>query len=331
MRFNDIDVLRPEQLDFVPRDRRREVLQIFFAFVATIALVFANGYSPLLTKPEVLAPLAGALLVVGLGAYIYYKKQLNLDLVMSTEFQNLLFSQCFALGTSFALLVRRDGTIIHASDGLPKIFPNFNYVDAQLLDGIFEQGIVRQADRERLLAAIHTGQSDTLVFPVFRPYEDKKEYVVSVEPLPRPAGYCLLKGREYHGARSGLQVMPDALNATSIDKIDHLLSMTSLPLYTADSTGRFEYVNPAFENAFGYLPGEISTLKLSIHHLFFSLGGTTLTEDYTPKDYAGEAMVQLKRGIKRPAQIVQRVLLDEAGKLLGVSGNITLTTQRTHE
>lgn len=329
MRFNDIDILRPEQLDFVPRDRRREIMQIIFAFVATIALVFMNGYAPLLTQPEILAPLLGAFVVVGLGLYIYYRKQLNLDLIMSTEFQNLLFSQSFVLGSAFALIVRRDGTIVHASDGLPKIFPKFNYSGAQALNGIFEEGVVRQSDRDRIFAAIRAGHSERLIFPVFKPYEEKKEYVITVEPLPRPAGYCLVRGREYLGARTGLQVVPDALNVTSIDKIDHLLGIIDLPLFTTDATGVFEYVNPAFENAFGYFPGEINELKLRIHHVFFSHGHTTLTEDYIPRDYAGDAMIQLKNGSKHPVMVTQRLLLNDAGKPVGASGSVTLMVKRS--
>ncbi len=322
MRFHELDSLRPEQLDFVPRERREEVQQLILAFIVTIGLILVSAYAPLLRRPEVYAPVISVLVLVVLGFYVLYRKQTNLDVIMSTEFQNLLFAQSLTIGSNFALIVKRDGTIVHASDGLRDVFPHFDYPQSRALEGVFEEGTVRLADRERIMGAIRTSGSDKLIFPVFGDYEAKKEYIITVDPLPRPVGYSLVRTREYLGKRSGIELLPDAFSSTTIDKIDHMLGSADLAMFTTDATGRFEYVNPAFENLSGYLPGAILESKLALNHLFFSLGGKTLTEGEPPRNCTGDAVLLNKRGTRQPAVIKLRVLKDAHGKLIGAAGSV---------
>lgn len=328
MRYNEMESSSSDQLDFMPRERRSHIHRVIIAFVFTIALVFITGYAPFFNNMEAYTPLIAILLLSVLCFYVAYRNQVNLDLVMSTEYQNMLFAQAFSVGTSFAMIVRRDGTIIHASDGMSSIFPRFDYSQSQALEGVFEQGIVRRTDRERIMGAIHSGLNDRLIFPILNHYQEKKDYIISVEPMVRPAGYSLIRGREYLGQRSGLQMMPDALRSTSVDKIDHMLATTDIALYTTDSFGRFEYVNPAFERLFGYEIGEIVESKLSMHHLFFSLGTTTVTEEYSLSEHAGDAVLIHKLGSRLNAHVRQSVIRDASGKAIGASGTIYSPTAR---
>jgi PAS domain S-box-containing protein len=322
MRYNEMQTMLPDQLDFVPRERKGHIRRIVFAFVIIIALVFIAGYAPFFKNMEAYTPLIAIFLLGILCFYVAYRNQVNLDLVMSTEYQNMLFTQAFSLGTSFAMIVRRDGTIVHASDGMSDVFPRFDYAQSQALEGVFEQGIVRRTDRERIMGAIHSGSNDRLIFPILNHYQEKKDYIISVEPMTRPSGYSLVRGREYLGQRSGLQLMPDTLRSTSVDKLDHMLATTDVALFTTDSFGRFEYVNPAFERLFGYEIGEILESKLSIHHLVFSMGATTVTEEYSLHEHRGEAVLIQKLGSRMNAHIHQSLIRDNTGKTIGASGTI---------
>lgn len=328
MRFSEMDSFTSSQLDFVPRERQKQVWGLLVAFMATIALVFVAGYLPLFKQMEVYTPLIAVILIMVLCIYVIYRKQISLDLVMSTEYQNMLFAQAVGLGSAFCFIVRRDGTIAYASDGLSSIFPHFHYGDSRALEGVFEQGIVRKADRERIMAAIRSGTNEHLVFPIFNQHSEKKDYILTVDPLPRPAGFSIVRAREYLGQRTGVQLLPDVLRSTSVDKLDHMLATTIVAHYTTDNYGRFEYVNPAFEHLFGYEPGEVVDSKLSIHHLFFSLGHHVLTEEYTLSDYTGEATLQHKDGSRLNMTVMQNIVRDAAGKVIGATGSIVAGTSR---
>ena len=325
MRFHEIDSLKPDQLDFIPRERRNEITKLVVGFGAAIVLLLVALLMPHSGGIASYAPALAILIVVILGAYVIIQKQLGLDLLMSNEYQNMLLAQAFAAGAGFGLIVRRDGTIVHASDGMDKIFPSFDYAQAQALDGVFEQGLVRKTDRERIMGAIYSCTSESLVFPIIAPYQETKEYVITVEPMQRPSGFSIVRGREYLGKRAGLQLMPDALSLTSIDKLEHMLGTTTVPHFTTDAFGRIEYANPAFDHTFGYDVGEIIESKLSLHHLIFSMGETLVTEEYTLHDFYGHAELIRKDGGRTKATLQQHLLRDANGKSLGATGTLTIT------
>lgn len=322
MRFDTFNSMQADQLDFVPRERRGQIRRLITAFVLIGIAIFACAYLPPLHHIAPYAPLIAVVLLAILCLYVTTRVQIDLDLVMAAEFQNMLFTQALGLGSAFSMLVRRDGTIIHASDGFDHIFPKFNYASSQALQGVFEQGTVRKTDQERIMGAIYSSTPERLVFPVVTQYSDKKDYIITVEPLHRPAGFSLIRGREYLGKRAGLQILPDTLRSTSADKLDHLLATTSIGHYTADQYGRFEYVNPAFEQALGYAPHAILDSKLSLHHLFFSFGEQLLTEEYTVSDYTGTASVVTKANGRKSVVVQQSTIRDGNGKAIGATGSI---------
>lgn len=322
MRFNRMDSLYPDQLDFVPRERRNRVFRIIAAFSVTIALVFILAYAPPLRTIAPYSPLVAILLMAILCLYVVYHQQIILDLVLSTEYQNLLFTQALQIGSAFFMIVRRDGTIVHASDGMGDIIPGYDYSQSQALDGLFTLATVRKTDRERIMAAIYSNTREQLVFPIISQYQQPKEFIMTLEPMVRPAGFSVLRGREYHGQRGSAERLPDSLSATSIERLEHLLSTTDVAHYTTDAFGRFEYINPAFERMLGYDSGEIIASKLSLHHLIFSLGAIALTEEYQVGDYTGMATTLSKQGTREAVAMRQSAIRNGQGKTLGATGTL---------
>lgn len=322
MRFNRMDSLYPDQLDFVPRERRNRVFRIIAAFSVTIALVFILAFAPPLRDFALYSPLVAIVLMAILCLYVVYHQQIILDLVLSTEYQNLLFTQALHLGSTFFMIVKRDGTIVHASDGMSEVIPGFDYSQSQALDGLFTLATVRKTDRERIMSAIYSNTREQLVFPIISQYQQSKEYIMTVEPMVRPAGFSVLRGREYHGQRGNVERLPDSLSATSIERLEHLLTTTDVAHYTTDAFGRFEYVNPAFEHMLGYDSGEIMTAKLSLHHVIFSLGSIALTEEYHVGDYMGMATIQTKQGTRDAVVMRQSAIRNGQGKILGATGTL---------
>lgn len=322
MRFSSIESMAPQQMDFLPRERRYVIARLLAMFAGAALLVFILAYAPILSRPEVYLPYAVIALIAFLGAYTIANKMIDLDLLMAAEFQNLLYSQTAQIGSDFFMIVRKDSTIVHASDGLAKVFPQFDYSQAQALQGVFDLGTVRKSDRERLINSIQSGAQDHLIFPIFSQYDDKKDYIITVDPLARPTGFCVIRGRLYRPNRTGMQLLPDILRTTSIEKLSHLLHATTAAHYTTDAYGKVEYVNPAFERMFNYESGKILELKLSLHHLLFSLGNQLVTEEYTPSDYIGIATLVQNHGAHQKVAMMQTVMRDESGKITGVTGTI---------
>ena len=323
MRFSEMDAIMPNQLDFVPRERQRQIWYVVFAFVTTMLLVLVTGYANIFSRIEIVGPMIAVLLIAILCLYILYRKQKNLDLVMSTEYQNMLFSQALSLGCSFCMIVRHDGTIVYTSDGFANVFPDFNYSEAMALQGVFERGAVRASDRERIMGSIRSATPDHLIFPLMDKYSAKKEYIITVDPLQRPSGFAIIRGREYLGQRAGTQLMPDILRSTTVDKLDHMLATTEVGHYTTNGYGQFEYVNPAFERMCGYAPGEILEQRLSLHHVIFTMDGNVLTEEYSIHAFNGTATLQQRSGSRINLPLSQHIMRDSAGKAVSATGTLT--------
>ncbi len=328
MRFDTTDSVMHDQLDFVPRERRSRIARLVMVFAVAILLVFLLAYVPLLPRMDGYAPLVAIIVLALLCLYSVYYLQLALDTTTATEFQNLLFAQALNIGASAFILVRRDGSIVHANEGFTQLFPGSEHAQSQALDSVFEAGTVRKTDRERVMAAIYSNTSERLIFSLPKPYQPAQEYILTVEPLERPAGFSLVRAREYLGKRAGLQPLPDTLRATSIDKLDHLLATSNIALFTTDGFGRFEYVNPSFERLCGYESGEVVDGKLSLHHVFFSMGTTTITEEYTVGDYTGEAVIITKQSQRHTVGLRQSVVRDGNKKPVGATGSFALMAPR---
>jgi len=322
MRFNESDSKTTQQLDFAPRHRQQEVWRTIAYFALAIVVVALVVLAPGAVEHKNIGGIIAIIVVATLGFFVVSDKQRTLDSFMTTEFQNLLFSQAATLGTAFCLFVRRDGTIVYADDGLRKTFKHFTYAESMALEGLFAESGVTKNDRDRLMNALYSDSTDRLVFPIKQGNGEVKEYILTVEPIPRPNGFAVVRGREYRAARAGTQLMPETLRAISGDKIDHLLTTTAVPQFIVDPYGRIEFVTPALEMLLGYQHGEMTESRLSIQRLFYQLNGRTIPDDYTLVDFHGEALLK-----KKSTALVQTILelslmRDAEGKVTGATGSM---------
>lgn len=322
MRYTESYAIGADQMDFLPRARQNQLRNIIVLAVVAILTIALFIFLPNTTGGKNVGAVGSMLVVAAFSFYLTYRKQQSLDLLMTTEYQNMLFSQAATLGSAFCLFARQDGSIVYASDGLKKIFPGFRYATAMALEGLFVEGHVNAEDRSRLLNAIANGTADSLAFPMRISDRETKDFVISVEPLPRPAGYSVIRGREFQEPRTGKQVLPAMLRATTPEKIDYLLRVSPMPLYTTDPYGRLEFVNPAMEALLEYAPGELAAGKLAVHKLFFELNGVPVPDDYVLAEHRGDAILQRKMGNLVKAALHQSLLRDAEGKPLGAVGSI---------
>lgn len=321
MRADEMDQPSPSQLDFVPRERRNESFKLVVVFSLISGIILLFSYVPGLETISAV-PAGCALLVALVGMHVVPRYQRLLDLVMFTEFQNLIFSQSMAVSSGFCLIAKRDGSIFYANDGLKRVFGSGGYGDAQALGAILDRSGVEIADRERILGSIYNNLADRVIFPLTTGSDTKKTYILSITPLLRPSGYVFVQGREFREPRTDTPLMPEMMRATSADKLGHLLAHTPIAHYATDAFGRFEYVNKAFEKKFGHTHKEILASRMNLTAVLFGLDGKTLSRDYKLADYQGIALLQRKNGSTLEAQLVQTVMRDEKGKITGATGSI---------
>lgn len=320
MRFSENEYHDPARLDFVPRQYRGQIARMIAIFSLCLVAVLLVGVLQV-GRASGLAPILSLFIIIFVSMYALILKQRDIDHVVNTEYQNMLFAQGIALGSAFYLFVRMDGTIGYSSDGLRKLFPRLHDGGAQSLDTVLEYGGVRTIDRDRLMKAVNTCVADRMVLPI--PVNgEPKDYVITVDPLPRPAGMLLVRGRQFRDARAGTQLLPDVLRSTSAEKLDHMLSTSPTAHYTTDGFGEVEYANPAFEQLLGYAEGEVIGRKIPLRDIIQSFKGDAPANETAMIEYSGNVTLKRKGGGTLHAMLFQSLIRDSAGKLTAATGSI---------
>jgi PAS domain S-box-containing protein len=307
-------------LDFVPRDRAKQIWNVLIGFAITMSVMLVLNFSPSLVGGRLEASLVSLVVICVLCFYIIYQKQQNLDLVLTTEFQNLLFAQAAALGFTFCLFIKRDGTIVYSNEGLKRLFPNLYHANSQALQVLYDIAHISLTDRERINSAIYGIRREHLIFPMKDASGDYKIYILTVDPLKRPSGYIVLRGREYHDTRSGSEMLPDILRSTNADHIEALLKYSPAAHYIADAFGTLEFVSPSMEALLGYSPGEMIINKIGLKHFLFRVGSRTLTDLDMLAEYEGEAALQKKQGESVNVTLTQRIVRNASGNITAIVG-----------
>lgn len=322
MRYGDQNDTTASSGDFVPRSRSKDVWKVIMGFALALGLMLFLNLMPNTVGGATEASLISLIAISALCFYIVYQKQQNLDLVMATEFQNLLFAQAAAQGSDFCLFVKRDGVIVYANDGLRRLFPNIQYSDANALEALFEAAEMNKVDRERVQSAIYANERDRLIFPMRDSTGNAREYILIIDPLARPPGYIVIRGREYYNKRVGSESFPEVLRSTSPETLEHLLSYTPSPMFISNEHGGLTYVTPSLESFLGYASGEMVSNKMQVHHVFAKIGSDVMTEEFRIRDIQSQAEVLGKNGTARRVMLAMFTMRDGAGKALGASATM---------
>jgi PAS domain S-box-containing protein len=321
-----MDFDTPALMEFIPRKRAAQIWRVILAFMILALILLLLNFKPDMVGGDSIAMIFSLAAITALGFYMVLRKQQNLDLVLATEFQNMMFAQAAALGSNFCLFVKRDGSIEYANDGAYEVFTKEVIRASSLFDGLLEKASIGKTDRDKLMAAIIAQRSERVICPLRQPSGAVKDYIFTVDPLPRPAGFMLVRGREFSGARTGTSMMPEVLRVTSPERVEHLLTHSGVPHYIVNEYGQFQYVNPAFEAALGYAPGAVLADKLSLYHVLYQLRGQPVTGDMKLADMLDHVTLQNKVGALMPAAIKQTVIRDEHQKIIGATGSIILAS-----
>jgi hypothetical protein len=200
MRFGDQESVQSDIIDFAPRNRARQLWRIITSFAASILVMLLFNLVPGFVGVEPEASLLSTAIIAALCFYIVYQKQLSLDLVTATEFQNLLFAQAASAGVDFCLFFKRDGTVVYVHESFYTCFPSLRHVHPQTLDNMLDSLHVSAAEKSQLIDALlqdapsyHAVAFNTAMFNV------------SIDPLTRPSGYVVFRANQ-----ANEQVQPHA-------------------------------------------------------------------------------------------------------------------------
>ena len=303
--------------DFIARRRIPPVVVLAGVLSAVLLVVLAL----VLLVPD-RAYLAICLTVL-IGAAVFYVTttvQRAYDLLIATEFQNTLFSSAIGISHKFCLIMKQDGTITYLDRAFQEMFPSFFQQPHRTLDVWLEQAKVAREEREEILAALERGGFSRVVCVMRTSGDGYYKLVLSLEPIVRPHGFILLRGREFIENRAtadapGVFQKFDQLNRSFISLFSQVVSTMNMGVCMAGPAGNILYANRVLEQWLGFGDGEIISCGFNLSNII------QLERD--PRDYIElidrEAPVQLQMkhgGIVR-VFLSQRVIFDDQKKVLG--------------
>lgn len=307
--------------DFVPRSYNRPLKEIGFVATVSVFLIVALSLFPEWVGGDTTARIMLMLMVIATGVYMIIRRQQHNDLIMATEFENLLFSAAASLGTNFCFFMKNDGTIVYANDGTRRMFPRFNYEQSRALDNMLSEGRVDIVDRDRLYSALAHGKKEVLVFGITDSSDKRRDFILMIDPLRRPAGYFVVRGREYYSERTAVVKMTGKLQKTSLDKIAALIQKIPSPAYITNESGTLEFANAALESLLGYDDNELIENKMTLQRLVYHADKLDNNE-FGPGNFIGTVLMKKRDGNVLKTQLDQKMCLDDGGAPTGCCGII---------
>ncbi|MDE3016884.1 MAG: PAS domain-containing protein [Pseudomonadota bacterium] len=323
-RYSDMDINASGARDFVMRKRRPTVPQLLMVF--TMALVVSIS----LTVAVMDKIMLGVLLVIlfgSIGWYVIVQLQRSRDIVLTTEFQNALFASALGINNKFCIIIKRDGNIVYLDRSFQDMFPDFIKLARRTVDILLEYGRVSREHSDKIYRAIEHGVYDKVIFDIRTAGGEFHKIVMSIEPIMRPSGFILLRGREFvqHRTDVGLEAStPPVISKSTIALFSHVMDSMNMGIYMAGPAGNIIYANPVLEQWLGYGDGEIAARSLSLQDIVQTSGDRAGTIE--PGDYEGNVAMQKKPGGTVTTFVNQKIMRDEQGKIMGCTAlvhNIT--------
>lgn len=327
LRYTDQPTATNGSGDFVIRQRPPTIAQLCVIFFC--ALVVSVTISMAIVNRELLIALL--FIILGLaGLFVILQTQRNRDLLLTTEFQNALFASALGINNKFCLIIRRDGNVVYVDRSSQTLFPEFLKQPKRTIDTLLEQGRVIQEDRKKIAAAIEEGVYDKVIFNIRANGGEYLKIVMSIEPILRPRGFILLRGREFIEQRSEAEsAKSNMISKSSIALFSYVMDTLNTGVYMTDPSGSFIYVNPALEQWLSFEEGEITSSNLGLQDIVH--GNGTYAELLKPNDYEGEVVLQKRVGGLIKCFINQKVIRDDQGKAIGCTALIHLLTNTQSE
>ena len=327
-RYTDADMTQNGAMDFVIRKRHPSIAYMLAIFTALIIIAFSIV---LMLSDKTLLLLFLIITTLCAAWYVVFQLQRNHDLLLATEFQNALFSSALGLNNKFCMIMKRDGNIVYLDRSFQNMFPDFLKQSRRTLDTLLEIGSVSREESDKVYAAIGRGVFEKVIFSIKGSGNEMHKIVMSVEPILRPSGFVLLRGREFVEARSRTEAQESdsPINKSNITLFSHIMDSMDMGIYMTGPDGIFVYVNHVLEEWLGFKEGEVSSTNLALNDVIHH--NNKNTGRIIPDNFEGELTLQKKNGAFMKVFVNQKTIKDESGKLLGCTAVVHNFAENTQE
>jgi hypothetical protein len=202
VRTNDHDNFSGKnRKDFIIRDYGLSTMQMRVVFMGGLLLLAGMAilvyYRLLLWSALYLV--SGTVTLIGIVLVVFAERVENREHIwQGAEFLNALFASALSAGYRFSLIVEQEtGTIVYMDRAFQQLFPEATSPDQRNLADLMSIYSMKESDRQRLREAIHQSSANQVPFAIETGADKKRRNMtVTVEPISRPAGFCLLRGRD---------------------------------------------------------------------------------------------------------------------------------------
>lgn len=245
--------------DFVIRRRipTWQLLSVAFAAVGVFSVVLGLLVDNILFFSELIF-----VVFVGLSTYVIILLQGSRDLVLATEFQNAILSSALSADDEFGLIIKNDSSVVYVTPSLLSLIPEFRLETRRSVDSFIEHAHVPKEQRKIIFSAIENGSKEKIIFDVVDSSMVTRRLVMSLQPLARPQGFVLLKGREFVEKRGGGENLSDSggrslFSKANFDLFARVVEASDITSYILDAEGRLVYASPKLEELLGYSSSEM--------------------------------------------------------------------------
>lgn len=308
--------------DFIVRRRILPVWQLLLLFFLCFTVLFVVTTNAELLGGSVGLGLAIFAVIGPLTWFTVYFSQQNRDMLLAAEFQNALFSAAARLKTKFVMIVKQDGTIFYYDRGFQKVFPETGSRGTLMIDKIFSSQQIAPVEAEKLYRALEENHSATVFIHLPNEQGEEQKVIITVDPLPRPNGFFIVRGRDYvvkryeRSSATQSSMVPIGDNPQLANIASHMLHTIPYGLYTTDAEGNILFMNYRMETWLGYNQNEAASRKLSLINII-PQQNTATAESLLQRDCEGEVQFKSKDGRVVQLHVQQEISKDASGKLIG--------------
>ena len=325
IRYSDMSLETSGALDFVARQRTPSAAQLAITIIS-VFIIAASVSVSINNQTALLATLF--VIFVALGWYVIYTIIRSRDVVLATEFQNSIFASALGLNNKFNLIIKRDGTIVYLDRAFQNLFPDFTKQANRSLDSLLRTAKIAKASVEQIHATLDKGEYGKVIMDVTDAQGNQHRVVLSVEPILRPAGFIMLRGREYiverkdGGQISSSSAPSSLLDKSSITLFSPVMESMNLGIYITSPDGQVVYSNGLLEQWLSYDDGEIATRNLTIDRLVPPARNSNF--DATTISFEGNVQMEKKVGGFINVFLNQKIIYGEGNKPVGCTAIIHL-------
>lgn len=317
MRFTDSDMAKVGLLDFKPRNRSRHNIYLIGAFICTIIAVYVAAFNGDSAGSRQVGAAIVSIIIIVLCLVSLYARQRNNDLVLATEFQCMLYSAAAGSGSLFYLIIKHDGTVVHASRSVGEQFSYFPYTTAQSLDGLFIEARIPKFDQDKITDVLRQGESKSFIMKMSLS-SGITDIVVTIDPLLRPSGYSVLRARYFSDKRGNANNLADIAS----DTFRSLLDDAPTTHFVADEFGMLRYVNPAFARLCGYDAATMTEERMQLRDVLYLPSGAPIGADYEFDAVSESVILGTRTGERLPVRLALSPHRS-GGRVLALVGTVT--------